>query len=141
MIKFSYYRNTGPDKAKELVARNVIDKARLHLELPEFIEVQFVSMGPSQHGETIVDTKQTNVLRINLDLSTNDIVVPMIHELIHLEQIHIGKLSSAKFGYLVWEGKKYKVKSDIAYKDYMLLPWEQDVNTRLKKLLKIILDQ
>ena len=139
MIKFSYYRNTKPDKDKEKVAQNVIDCLRNHLELPELIEVQFVGMGPSQHGETVVDVTRPNVVRINLDLSTTDIVIPLVHELIHIEQIYTGKLANAKFGYLVWEGKKYKVKSDIAYKDYIELPWEQDVNIRLKPLLEAIL--
>jgi len=139
MIKFSYYKNAGPDKDKEKVAQNVIDTIKKYIELPETIKVEFINMGTSQYGEAVVDINNPNLVRINLDLSTTDIVIPLVHELIHLEQMHTGKLSNAKFGYIIWEGKKYKVKSDIAYKDYMQLPWEQDVNSRLKPLLEVLL--
>mgnify|MGYP000019793808 FL=1 len=139
MIKFSYYKNTGPDKDKEKVAQNVIDTIKKYIELPETIKVEFINMGASHYGETIVDINNPSLVRINLDLSTTDIVIPLVHELIHLEQMHTGRLSNSKFGYIIWEGKKYKVKPDIAYKDYMQLPWEQDVNSRLKPLLEVLL--
>lgn len=136
MIKFSYYKNTGPDKDKEKVAKNVINIIRNYLELPDIIKVEFVSMGPAQYGEAIVDVNNPNIVRINLDLSTTDIIIPLVHELIHIEQMHTKRLSNARFGDIIWEGKKYKIKPDMPYREYINLPWEIEVKTRQKSLLE-----
>lgn len=136
MINFSYYKNTGPDKDKEKVVRDVINILRNYLELPDIIKVEFVSMGPAQYGEAIVDANNPNIVRINLDLSTTDVVIPLVHELIHLEQMHTGRLMNTRFGDIVWEGTKYKVKSNMPYQEYINLPWEIEVKTRQKSLLE-----
>lgn len=136
MIKFSYYKNTGPDEDKEKVAKNVINIIRNYLELPDIIKVEFVSMGPVQYGEAIVDVNNPNIVRINLDLSTTDIVIPLVHELIHIEQMHTGRLSNTRFGDIIWEGTKYRIKPDMPYREYINLPWEIEVKTRQKSLLE-----
>ena len=138
-VKFSYYRGLEPDHNKEKVARGIIKILRNHLFLPDKVEVQFVSLGPANHAETIVNVKRPNVVRLNADLSVNDIVIPLVHEMIHVEQIYTGKLKNSRFGYLIWEDQKYKVDPDMAYNKYLELPWEQDVNYRLGKLLEIVL--
>jgi hypothetical protein len=139
MIQFQYYKGTSPDVQREQVARHVCIKLQEHLDLPEIIEIQFVHLGPSTYGETIVDTRYPNRIRINLDLSLTEIVIPIVHELIHLEQIKQGRLSNTRFGDILWEGKKYSMDKNMAYREYMKLPWEMDVSVRQPKLLSKIL--
>lgn len=139
MIQFKYYKGTIPDVQKEKVAKNVCLTLREYLDLPETLEVEFVHLGPSTYGETIVDTRYPNRIRINLDLSLTEIIIPIVHELIHLEQIKQGRLSNTRFGDILWEGKKYSMDKNMSYREYMKLPWEMDVSTRQTKLLSKIL--
>lgn len=140
MIKFRYYKGTSPDIQKEAVANNVCSVLRTHLDLPDIIEIEFVQMGPSTYGETIVDLRYPNRIRINLDLTITDIIIPIVHELIHLEQIKQGRLACNRFGDLIWEGKKYKMRKSISHREYIQLPWEVDVVSRQTDLLNKILN-
>lgn len=139
MIQFRYYKGTSPDTQKEAVAKNVYNVLRAHLDLPDTIEVEFVQLGPSTYGETIVDFRYPNRLRINLDLPLNDIIIPLVHELLHLEQIKQGRLSNTRFGDIMWEGKKYKMKKNMTYQEYMQLPWEEDVTSKQLQIVRLVL--
>lgn len=136
MIRFHYYKGVTPDSQKEKVATYVCNQLREHLDLPETIEIEFVQLGPSNYGETIVDYRYPNRMRINLDLSLNDIVIPLVHELIHLEQIKQGRLTNNRFGDIIWENKTYKVPKNQSYNDYLDQPWEQDVSNKQQNVLK-----
>lgn len=136
MIRFYYYRGVSPDNQKEKVAKYICNRLRDYLDLPDIIEIEFVQLGPNNYGETIVDFRYPNRIRINLDLSLNDIVIPIVHELLHLEQIKQGRLTNNRFGDILWENKVYKVKKDISYRDYLALPWEEDVAKKQQKVLK-----
>lgn len=138
MIRFHYYRGVSPDNQKEKVATNVCNILRGYLDLPDIIEIEFVQLGPSKYAETIVDYRYPNKIRVNLDLSLNDIVLPIIHELLHLEQIKQGRLTNTRFGDIIWESKVYKIKQDLSYRDYLALPWEEEVARKQQKMLEII---
>jgi hypothetical protein len=97
-------------------------------------------MGPRAYGETILKPGINRVITVNLDLTVNEIIYPITHELIHLSQMYEGKLAVSRTGLYVWEGKTYKVDpAKISYKEYMHLPWEYDVSIRQKKLIEQII--
>ncbi len=139
MIRFYYYRGVSPDSQKEKVARYVCTRLRDYLDLPDVIEIEFIQLGPSNYGETVIDFRYPNRMRINLDLSLNDIVIPLVHELLHLEQVCQGRLTNNRFGDILWENTVYKVKKSMPYRDYLALPWEEDVAKKQQKVLKILL--
>lgn len=139
MIKFSYYRGLKPSLEKEKVASLTITKLRQHLSLPQNIEIQFVDLGPGNYAEAIVNTNTTNVVRLNVNLDAKDLIIPLTHEMIHIEQLYTKRLSSTRTGKIIWEGKKYSVREDMPYDEYQMLPWEQDVQARIGTLLKSIL--
>ncbi len=136
MIRFYYYRGESPDSQREKVASYVCNRLRDYLDLPDTIEIEFVHLGPSNYGETLIDYRKPNRIRINLDLSINDIVIPLTHELLHLEQIKQGRLTNTRSGDILWENQVYKVKQSLSYKDYLALPWEEDVAKKQQKVLK-----
>jgi len=139
MIRFYYYKGVSPDNQKEKVANYVCSRLRDYLDLPDIIEIEFIQLGPNNYGETLIDYRKPNRIRINLDLSINDIVIPLTHELLHLEQIYQKRLSNTRFGDIIWENKTYKVSKSMTYNDYLALPWEQDVAKKQQKVLKILL--
>lgn len=140
MIRFYYYKGVSPDNQKEKVASYVCTRLRDYLDLPDTIEIEFIQLGPNNYGETIVDYRYPNRMRINLDLPLNDIVIPLVHELLHLEQIKQGRLTNNRFGDILWENKVFKVKKDMPYRDYLALPWEEDVAKKQQKVLKMLVE-
>ena len=136
MIEIKYYRGLNPSPVKEKVVQNVFRILRDYLHLPNQIQVQFVCLSEVVFAETVLTTgSNVSVLRINIMLSPEDIIIPLVHELIHLEQINTGKLKKLRTGLIEWEGKKF----DLAKLEYNKHPWEADVDARLPDLLKIIL--
>ena len=139
-VKILFPKNSQPDIAKATIAERLCQAASLCLNLPNYIEVHFTHMGPRAYGETILKPGINRVITINLDLSVKEIIYPITHELIHLSQMHEGKLAVSRTGLYVWEGKTYKVDpAKISYKEYMQLPWEYDVYIRQKKLIEQII--
>lgn len=140
MIRFYYYRGESPDSQREKVASYVCNRLRDYLDLPDTIEIEFVHLGPSNYGETVIDYRYPNRMRINLDLSLTEIVIPLVHELLHLEQVKQGRLTNNRFGDILWENKVYKVQKTLSYKDYTELPWELDVAEKQQKVLKKLVE-
>jgi hypothetical protein len=140
MIRFYYYKGVSPDSQKEKVATYVCNRLRDYLDLPDTIEIEFIQLGPNNYGETIIDYRYPNRMRINLDLSSSDIIIPIVHELLHLEQVKQGRLTNNRFGDILWENQVYKVKASMPYRDYLALPWEDDVAKKQQKVLKFLLE-
>lgn len=139
-VDIRFPRNYPPDIEKAKVATSLCQAAFLYIALPESITVEFVDLGPGIYGESTLQFNQQNKIRINLQLSNKELLYPLIHELLHLNQIHEGKLSVTRFGDCVWEGKTYKIdQAKMTYEDYKHLPWELDVTAREKELLANIL--
>jgi hypothetical protein len=139
-IAIRFPKNYQPDIEKAKVATSLCQAASLYINLPDNIIVEFVDLGRSAYGESTLTFNKESKVRINLQLSAKEMIYPLVHELLHLNQIHEGKLSVTRFGDCVWEGKTHKIDQDkMSYKDYTQLPWELDVTSREKQLLANIL--
>ncbi len=137
-VRFPKYQQPDIEKAK--VATSLCQAASLYISLPNNIIVEFVDLGHSAYGESTLTFNEESKVRINLQLSAKEMIYPLVHELLHLNQIHEGKLSVTRFGDCVWEGKTYKLnQSKMSYKEYTQLPWELDVTSREQQLLANIL--
>lgn len=135
-IKF-YYPKGLFNIEKETIVKKVTETASQYLTLPKLIEIEFQHMGPSFYAETDIVKKR---ITLNFDLSTNELVIPVSHELLHLEQIETGRLSKSRFGEYVWEGNVYKIDPvKIPYVEYRQLPWELDIVKKQKILLEKVL--
>ena len=139
-VNVRFPKHLQPDIEKAKVATSLCQAAFLYIDLPNNIIVEFVDLGPNMYGESTLTFNKDSKVRINLRLSCKELIYPLIHELLHLNQMHEGKLSVTRFGDCVWEGKTYKVDpAKISYKEYMQLPWEYDVSMRQKKLIEQII--
>lgn len=133
-------RNFQPDIERAKVATSLCQAASLYISLPDSIIVEFVDLGPSMYGESTVSFNKQRKIRINLQLSCKEMIFPLVHELLHINQMHEGRLAVTRSGDYIWEGKTYKVDAHkISYKEYMQLPWELDVTCSEKELLAKIL--
>ena len=141
-IKFVYASDCPPDPRKQKLITKVCNEACLHLRLPTRLTVQLLSMGDHVYGETMLDPRMLDTIRINYDLLLKDLIYPDIHELIHIDQIVSGKLSASKSGKVIWEGKAFTVKNghNLSHEQYMSLPWEEDVSNRIEELFAKILN-
>jgi hypothetical protein len=142
MIRF-IYRNGTYDKNKEKVITNVCTIAKEFLSLPELVEVELKDLGKNIYAETIANPRFKNRIRLNIELSLKELIKPLVHELIHLEQIHTNRLSVNRQGFYIWEGQVYQNYNpmNLSNEEYKNLPWELDVSLRENKLLDIVLDK
>lgn len=132
-----YHAKNCYDYKKQQLAKSIINHASNFLSLPKIIELEFQSLGHSAYGETDIDRKR---ITINFDLELNDIVIPLLHELTHLEQIHTGRLAKSRNGEYVWEGQVFNVNPlSMTYEEYKQLPWEAESDKKQKKLIESIL--
>lgn len=137
-IKLRHAKDCFDGKKNQLV-ESIIKRASCYLELPTTIEIEFQDLGNSAYGETDIDHKR---ITLNFKLELNDLFIPLLHELIHLEQIHTGKLSRSKDGQYVWEGQVFYVNPlSMSYEEYRQLPWEFDSDKKQQKLLINLLGQ
>ena len=141
MLNFIHEENFYSLQKEQLVT-NIYKKLCNFIPLPENIEIEFHSMGPSSYGETLLDPRQSiKRITLNVDLDTKALFYPTIHELVHISQIHTGKLAMSRTGVYVWENKTYPVDPiKMPYKEYQKLPWERDAHEQQiilgKKLLE-----
>lgn len=138
-VKVIFPKNSQPDIAKAKVAERICQAAFLYIDLPEAIEIEFCDLGAS-YGESVVRNDNKKRIRLHSHLRITELIYPLVHELIHVNQMHKGRLAVTRFGDCVWEGKIYKLtESKLSYQEYKQLPWEQDVANREKALLVKIL--
>ena len=139
-VTVRFPKHLQPDIEKAKVATSLCQAASLYIALPDNIIVELVDLGHNAYGESTLTFNKESKVRINLQLSAKEMIYPLVHELLHLNQIHEGKLSVTRFGDCVWEGKTYKLnQSKMSYKEYTQLPWELDVTSREQQLLANIL--
>lgn len=139
-VTVRFPKHLQPDIEKAKVATSLCQAASLYIALPDNIIVELVDLGHNAYGESTLTFNKESKVRINLQLSAKEMIYPLVHELLHLNQIHEGKLSVTRFGDCVWEGKIYKLnQSKMSYKEYTQLPWELDVTSREQQLLANIL--
>ena len=140
-VKF-IYSGSDYDIAREAVIIRICTKLSEFLLLPENVEVELKQMNPSAYGEMTLDPRFKNRTKINTDLTVREVMYPVVHELIHLNQIHTGRLSMRRDGSYVWDGRTYNVghPEKMLHKNYMSLPWEVDVAQKQQILLEKLLD-
>ncbi len=139
-MKVNVKFQSEPDIAKAQVATKLCQASSMFIKLPDYIEILFVDMEDSVYGEAILSNGISRKIMINNSLSLNEIIYPITHELLHLNQLYEGRLSASRTGVYVWEGMTYKIDiHKISYTEYMNLPWEIDVLERQKTLIEQIL--
>lgn len=139
-IKIQFlYKNQEPDKQREKICSQLCDLVSKLYALPTNIEIQFESMGQNVYGLTSLDPRSTNRIRINQDLTLDELVPSLIHELLHLHQIFTDKLRCKQNGHIVWLNEVYKVDMlKVSYEEYKKLPWEEDVDINFKKISNFV---
>lgn len=136
LVKFIYGK-CAVDLRKEKLIKHIVEKLSAELTLPDIVTIEFQKMGNSVYGETDISNKK---ITLNYELELNDILIPLTHELIHLEQIQVGKLAKSRSGEYVWENKPYKIQPNrLRYKEYKELPWESEIDKKQKLLLEKLL--
>ena len=109
--------------------------------LPDNLIIEFTDLSPTTYGESILHFDGTHKIKLSGWLSVKEIIFPLVHELIHIEQMHRGRLAISRSGDPVWDGVIYKIDyAKMSYDEYRQLPWEQDVSNREKTLLTKILN-
>jgi hypothetical protein len=131
---------TNIDANKEKIIRKVCNIVIKKLTLPKTITIILKKLEPAVYAETSLQNMNQYRIVINSDLPLSNIIEPLIHELIHLNQIYTGRLVGKRGSY-IWNGIEYKVKNGLAqtYDDYQSMPWELDVTQKLPKLLEYVL--
>lgn len=138
-VTFIFKGSVKPPISYENIARRIIILVKKLYVLPDTIEIQFESMGPNIYGMTMLDPRFPNRVRINQDLSLQEFILPLVHELLHLHQIFTNKLQTRSGGRILWENNLYKVDTlKLSYEEYVNLPWEVDVAIKQKGILDTI---
>ena len=134
-IKYTHHKKFDVSRHIKLTDRVIELVDKLYV-LPNEIEIVFESLGKNVHGMTVLDTRHSSRIRLNIDLSLEEYIIPLTHELIHLHQIFTTRLQPRTGGKILFDNVLYKVDSlKMSYEDYMNLPWEQDVMEKQRKLL------
>lgn len=140
MVKFIY--NTSIyDANREKIISNVFRLTKEHIELPDYLEIEFKKLNPNIYGETLLDTRFKNRIRLNEDLTCKEVIIPLIHELLHLNQIYIGRLVGNRDGSFIWDKRVYKTSKSYDVSEWEKLPWEVDVAQKQQKLLEKVLNK
>lgn len=138
-IVFIYKTSIKPHNNYNLLCEKVIALVRQIYNLPDTIEIQYEDMGHSVYGMTMLDPRFPNRIRLNQTLSLEEFILPLTHELLHLNQTFTNKLQSRPGGRILYENEIYKVDTlKLSYQDYQQLPWELDVAKKQQKLLEFL---
>jgi hypothetical protein len=136
---FIYKGSVKPPDIYEKFTEKVIKLVKTLYVLPDNIEIQFENMGDSVYGMTMLDPRFPNRIRLNQDLSLEEYLLPLTHELIHLHQMFTNRLQSRQGGRIMWDKTLFKVNMlEMSYDEYQELPWELDVIEKQEVLLKLL---
>jgi len=139
MIKFIYSGDKF-DRNRELVVENVFRIVSGIIEIPDSIEVEFRLLSQSVYGETLLDKRYKNRIRLHEGLSVKEVIIPLIHELLHLNQTYTGKLSGRRDGSFLWNSKVYYAPKTPTVPEWSKLPWEIDVAEKENLVLEQVLN-
>lgn len=140
MIVSFYYSNSKPNIQVEIIIKKLCKQAVKVLTLPSTIDICFYDIPQSTHGA--IDQTRFNRIILNNNLRLNELPMILVHELIHVEQRFMNKLIISKDGIYTWQNNKFRQPDvqNLNYEQYLELPWEVDVQCRIKTTLKKILD-
>ena len=139
-IRFSYQLDDYAEW-REIICRKLTEATSTVIQLPREIIIHVANLGPSTYGSAAVEFRFRNKVSISNVLSANEIPIVLVHELIHLNQIHTGILRSSRHGTYYWNNKPYYTDVNIlTFEQHQQLPWEVDVSNRHSTVLKEALD-
>lgn len=142
MLNITYiFQDIEPNNTTKLLLSRVCNLVNETVSLPKNIEIEFRQLDKSNYAETSLNPRFSNRITINSDLHFSEMIIPLIHELIHLNQIYTGQLSKRRDGVYIWEGKQYNLSKKMSYNEYLNLPWENDVLIRQETLRVTILEK
>lgn len=132
------YDSDDYDPVKEKVISLLCEYMAYKLDLPQSVEVKLSPMDLSVYAHTSLDHRFKNRITINSKLKTNEVTPVVIHEMIHVHQIHIGRLNVTGRGTYIWDNKRYPSPDPktMELTKYFQLPWELDVANKQQMLLK-----
>jgi len=139
MTKFIYATDKY-DPARESVVKNVIRIVSTIIELPKHIEVEFRPLAAHVYGETLLDARFKNRIRLHENLSPREVILPLVHELLHLNQSYLGKLQGRRDGSFLWDNKVYHVSKKPTIVEWANLPWEIDVAEKEQALYEKVIN-
>lgn len=125
------YESNDKKLDREYLVKRVVEYISTLIELPNDIQVVFAILDDSIYGSTFVNPRFKNRITVNNKLTNTELPYVLIHELIHINQIHTGRLSVASNGMYIWGGSVYSINKNTDYDD---LPWEQDVAAREQQI-------
>jgi hypothetical protein len=131
------YKSNDQDIVREKISILICEFVSTILDIPDNIEIVFDIMNESVYGNTMLNPRLKNRISINNKLTSTEIIEVLVHELIHLNQIKTGRLSSTSNGRYIWNKRQYTLNPNI---DYDTLPWERDVVAKQKHILKQTLE-
>ena len=133
-IKF-FYQNNQRSYKHEAIVTSFANLLSQLIELPDYLEVCLYPLEENVYGG--IDVNRVNRIGLNIKLPYMDIPKVLTHELIHVNQKHIGLLKIDARGMCYWRGIPYTNKDpdDMTYEEYTNLPWELDVQQRQSRLL------
>jgi hypothetical protein len=138
-VTFIYRGKNKPNAIYEKLTEKVIKLVKEIYVLPDTIEIQFEHMDPNIYGMTMLDPRFPNRIRLNQDLSLDEFLLPLTHELLHLNQMFTNRLQSRSGGRILFDNVLYKVNAkQLSYEEYRQLPWENDVAQKQHKLLEFL---
>ena len=135
-IRYLYFR-VNQDINKEKVSTLICEYVSTLLDIPDNIEILFDIMDNNVYGSSILNHRFKNRISINNTLTTRELPYVLTHELIHLNQLKNGLLNVSSSGQYIWNKRYYYVDNNM---DHRTLPWEQDVEARIKPILNKTLE-
>ena len=127
------------DVAQRAVIARICTLMSELIELPEAIEIELQSLQDHEYAHACLDHRFRQRIRINCNLSARDIMPVLVHELIHVHQLHTQQLRVLNQHQVQFRGAVYELHDDLSYDEYLQLPWEQDCYSQQSRLLKEIL--
>jgi len=126
-------------------AAKIIQTIKLHnlLDLPDQIDVEFEDRESDENGHFVASACIIDaIIYVNPRWAQYHFEETIIHELIHIEQAHVGLLSYPEGSNdYQWGDRRYSLPK--TRKEYLNFPWERDARYRtpriarqVKKILK-----
>jgi hypothetical protein len=141
MLYITYLYDKPLDHFTKILVERITGIIAEILELPTELQIEFRKLDKNAYGETSLNPRYKNRITINSELDLSEIMYPLIHELIHVHQIHVNKLFVRPNNIYFWNNKRYNVSNNPTYEEYINLPWETDVIEKQKMIYKVILEK
>lgn len=140
-VRFIYESNDY-DKEREIVVEKICEYLSYKVDLPIQVEVKFSKLPLGVYAHTALDPRFKNRVTVNSNLKANEIATVILHEMIHVHQVHIGRLDVTRNGTYIWDKKRYPSPDpkSMEINKYLQLPWELDVANKQQQMLQEALD-